>query len=165
MVLDLKRIFATDNSVLQIEHTLDMSDVDFMGNFPLKNPVKINGSISNKASVVSLNLLIEYEFSAPCDRCGIDAVHSHTVSVDKLLATAIERQESDTIITVPDMKFDVDEFVYSEVILDLPSKHLCKETCKGICCKCGKNLNEGDCGCSNKEVDPRLSKLMELLNN
>ena len=64
--------------------------------------------------------MIEYEFSAPCDRCGIDAVHSHTVSVDKLLATAIERQESDTIITVPDMKFDVDEFVYSEVILDLP---------------------------------------------
>ena len=38
MVLDLKRIFATDNSVLQIEHTLDMSDVDFMGNFRSKIP-------------------------------------------------------------------------------------------------------------------------------
>ncbi len=165
MILDLKRIFATENSVLPIEHTLDMSDVDFMGNFPLKNPIKINGSISNKASVVLLDLNIEYQFSAPCDRCGCDAVHNHTVIVDKLLATAIERQESDTIITVPDMKFDVDEFVYSEVILDLPSKHLCKESCKGICFKCGKNLNKGECGCSDKEVDPRLAKLMELLDN
>ncbi len=165
MILDLKRIFATDNSVLPIEHTLDMSDVDFMGNFPLKNPVKVNGAVSNKASVVSLSLNIGYQFSAPCDRCGCDAVHNHTVTVDKLLATAIERQESDTIITVPDMKFDVDEFVYSEVILDLPSKHLCKETCKGICFKCGKNLNNGECGCSDKEVDPRLAKLMELLEN
>lgn len=165
MILDLKRIFATDNSVLPIEHTLDMSDVDFMGNFPLKNPVKVNGAVSNKASVVSLSLNIEYQFSAPCDRCGCDAVHNHTVTVDKLLATAIERQESDTIITVPDMKFDVDEFVYSEVILDLPSKHLCKEACKGICFKCGKNLNNGECGCSYKEVDPRLAKLMELLEN
>ncbi len=165
MVLDLKRIFATDNSVLEIKHLLNMSDVDFMGNFPLKNPVKISGSVSNKASVVSLNLLIEYSFDAPCDRCGVDAIHNHTVTVDKLLATSIERQESDTIITVPDMKFDVDEFVYSEVILDLPSKHLCKDNCKGLCEKCGKNLNEGECDCPKKEVDPRLAKLMELLEN
>lgn len=165
MILDLKRIFATENSVLPIEHSLDMSDVDFFGNYPLKTPIKISGSISNKASVVSLVLTIQYEFSAPCDRCGVDAAHNHTVIVDKLLATAIERQESDTIITVPDMKFDVDEFVYSEVILDLPSKHLCNDDCKGICFKCGKNLNEGECGCSTKEVDPRLAKLMELLDD
>ena len=165
MILDLKRIFATDGSVLKIEHTLDMSDVDFMGNYPLNKPIKINGSVFNKASVVYLNLNIEYTFNSPCDRCGVDTEHNHTVIVDKLLATAIERQESDTIITVPDMKLDVDEFVYSEVILDLPSKHLCKPDCKGICYKCGKNLNEGECSCSDKEVDPRVSKLMELLNN
>ena len=165
MILDLKRIFATDNSVLEIEHTLDMSDVDFYGNYPLKNPVKITGSVSNRASVVSLNLNIEYIFAADCDRCGVFTQHNHTVIVDKLLATAIERQESDTIITVPDMKLDVDEFVYSEVILDLPSKHLCNDTCKGICFKCGKNLNEGECGCNTREVDPRLAKLMELLDN
>lgn len=165
MILDLKRIFANEGSVLNVEHSLDMSDVDFMGNYPLKNPVKINGTVSNKASVVSLNLSVEYTFAAPCDRCGVDTAHNHTVTVDKLLATAIERQESDTIITVPDMKFDVDEFVYSEVILDLPSKHLCSEECKGICFKCGKNLNEGECGCSTREVDPRLAKLMELLDN
>ena len=165
MILDLKRIFATDNSVLEIDHSLDMSDVEFFGNNPLKTPVKISGTVSNRASVVSLNLNIEYAFAADCDRCGVFAQHNHTVIVDRLLATAIERQESDTIITVPDMKFDVDEFVYSEVILDLPSKHLCKEDCKGICFKCGKNLNEGECGCSTKEVDPRLAKLMELLDN
>lgn len=165
MILDLKRIFATEGSVLNIEHSLDMSDVDFMGNYPLKNPIKITGSVFNKASVVSLNLDLEYTFAAPCDRCGVDAAHNHTVNVDKLLATAIERQESDTIITVPDMKLDVDEFVYSEVILDLPSKHLCSENCKGICFKCGKNLNEGECGCDTREVDPRLAKLMELLDD
>ena len=165
MILDLKRIFATDGSVLNVEHSLDMSDVDFMGNYPLKNPIKVTGSVFNKASVVALNLIIEYIFAAPCDRCGVDAAHNHTVNIDKLLATAIERQESDTIITVPDMKLDVDEFVYSEVILDLPSKHLCNEDCKGICFKCGKNLNEGECGCNTREVDPRLAKLMELLDN
>ena len=93
MILDLKRIFATENSVLEVNHSLDMSDVDFMGNYPLKDPIKITGSVSNKASVVSLNLNIEYTFAAPSDRCGVFAQHNHTVIIDKLLATAIERQE------------------------------------------------------------------------
>ena len=100
MILDLKRIFATEGSVLEINHSIDMSDVDFMGNFPLKNPVKITGSVFNKASVVSLNLIIEYTFAAPCDRCGVETQHNHTVTVDKLLATAIERQESDTSLCI-----------------------------------------------------------------
>ena len=45
MILDLKRIFANENSSLDIEHSLDMSDVDFMGNYPLKKPIKISGSV------------------------------------------------------------------------------------------------------------------------
>ncbi len=165
MILDLKRIFANENSCLQIEESLDMSAVEVSGNFPLKNPVIFKGSVFNKASVVSLKLDIEYQFSAPCDRCGCDTGHKHSVTIDKLLATALQRQESDTIITVPDMKLDVDELVYTEVILSLPSKHLCHEACKGLCQKCGKNLNEGSCECSFDEPDPRLAKLRELLEN
>lgn len=165
MILELKRIFATEGSVMQIDTVLDMSAVDVSGNFPLKKPVTVKGAVSNKASVVSLMLTICYEFDAPCDRCGTDAVNEHTVTVDKLLATSIERQESDTIITVPDMKLDVDELVYTEVVLDLPTKHLCSADCKGLCSVCGKNLNFESCDCLKGEVDPRLKKLFDLLEN
>lgn len=163
MVLDLKRIFANIGSNLPIEHTLDMSETDFGGGFPLKSPVKITGSIFNRAGVVTLCLNMEYEFTAPCDRCGVETSEICKVDLEKLLAVSIEGEASDTIITVPDMKLDVDELVFSEVYLSLPSKHLCSDSCRGICPKCGKNLNEGDCGCVFKEVDPRLSKLAELL--
>lgn len=165
MVLDLKRIFAGDNVPLQIECELDMSSLEFSGYFPLKNPVTVRGNISNRASVVLLNLEIKYSYEAPCDRCGEAVSKPHTVKVEKVLATSIEGEESDTIVTVPDMTFDVDEFVYSEVVLDVPSKHLCKDTCKGVCSVCGVNLNYGECQCEKKEVDPRLSKLLDLLNN
>ena len=165
MILELKRIFATEGSVMQIDTVLDMSTVDVSGNFPLKKPVTVKGTVSNKASVVSLMLTINYEFDAPCDRCGTDAVNEHTVTVDKLLATSIERQESDTILTVPGMKLDVDELVYTEVVLDLPTKHLCSAECKGLCPVCGKNLNVESCECLKKEVDPRLAKLYDLLEN
>lgn len=165
MTLDLKRIFATENSDLQINCSVDMSNLEFAGGFPLKKPVDVSGTVKNRAGVVSLLLNINYEFSAPCDRCGIDTVNKHTVIVDKLLAAALERQESDTIIEVPGMKLDVDELVYTEVVLDLPTKHLCRTDCKGICPQCGRNLNDGVCGCFDDGTDPRLAVFKELLEN
>ena len=50
-----------------------------------------------------------------------------------------------------------------DVVLNLPSKVLCKDDCKGLCPQCGKNLNDGPCDCK-EPVDPRLAGLLELLN-
>lgn len=165
MIIDLKHVFANENSSLPIEYSLDLSKVDFSGVYPLKKPVTITGAVSNKASLVELNAEILYEYDAPCDRCGVSAVSIYTLSINKSLAPSIEGEDSESILLVPDMKLDLDELVYSEVIVSLPMKHLCKEDCKGICAKCGKNLNEGKCDCPEKEIDPRLSALADLLNN
>ena len=164
MILDLKSIFANEGSVLPIAYEMDLSSVEFAGGFPLKMPVKVQGSVSNRASMVILMLKITYTFSADCDRCGVSTERVHTLSLNKTLAVSVESEESD-IVPVPGMELNVDELVFSEVYVDLPSKHLCNKNCKGICPKCGKNLNEGNCDCPTKEIDPRLSKLAELLND
>lgn len=165
MIIDLKRIFVNENSSLPIEYSLDMSNVDFSGCYPLKKPVEIKGSVTNKASLVELDTAVTYIYEADCDRCGVYTAKKHTLHIQKSLAPSIEGEESDSILLTPDMKLDLDELVYSEVIVSLPMKHLCNEGCKGICPKCGKNLNEGKCGCPEKEIDPRLSALADLLNN
>ena len=165
MVIDLKHIFVNVGASLPLEYELDLSAVEYSGLFPLKKPAVIKGTVSNKASLIRLEAEIVYEFSAPCDRCGVDTTRNHSVSLDKSLAVSIEGEDSDSIIIVPDMKLDLDELVYSEVIVSLPMKHLCSEDCKGICSKCGKNLNDGKCECPEKEIDPRLAVLAELLNN
>ncbi len=163
MLLDLKKVFAESNAVLPISFELDMSDVEFSGVFPLLTPVTANGSVSNKADMVELNLDISYKFEGFCDRCGNSTARNYSVKLNKVLAVSIEGEESDTIITVPDMKLDVDELVFTEVYLSLPSKFLCREDCKGLCASCGKDLNLGECGCNKREIDPRLAKLAELL--
>ena len=163
MVVDLKHIFVSDNSSLPLKYALDLSSIDYMGEYPLKKPVEIVGEITNKASLVRLEAEITFEFDASCDRCGTRTAKRHTLKVSKSLATSIDGEESDTIITVPDMKLNLDELIYAETVSNLPMKHLCDENCKGICSKCGKNLNEGECGCSKKEIDPRLSALADLL--
>ena len=47
--------------------------------------------------------------------------------------------------------------------LDMETKFLCREDCKGLCPTCGKNLNLGPCGCR-KQTDPRFAVLEQLLD-
>ncbi|KUK14592.1 MAG: hypothetical protein XD52_0144, partial [bacterium 42_11] len=58
---------------------------------------------------------------------------------------------------------DIEEDIKQFIILSIPMKPLCREECKGLCPVCGKNLNEGDCGCQRDLEDPRWSALKELV--
>ncbi len=165
MIIDLKSVFTGKNPSLRLDYLLDLSDFEYAGQFPLKKPVSLTGEITNKASLVRLLAHIEFVFDSPCDRCGKPTARKHVVTVDKSLATAIEGDDSDTILLVPDMKLDLDDFIYTETVVNLPMKHLCKADCKGVCSKCGKDLNEGKCDCVTKEIDPRLAVLAQLLDN
>lgn len=53
--------------------------------------------------------------------------------------------------------FNLGDLIREQVILAIPMQPLCNEDCKGLCQNCGKNLNEGDCGCSPNK--PRKSRL------
>ena len=66
-------------------------------------------------------------------------------------------------MVVPDDQLDLDQLLTEDILLDLPSKFLCSPDCKGLGPICGKNLNQGDCGCEKDTVDPRLAILKELL--
>lgn len=56
------------------------------------------------------------------------------------------------------------ELVHDLLFLSLPMRPVCKENCKGLCVKCGKNLNHVLCDCQHEDVDPRLSVLKQLLD-
>lgn len=165
MILDLKKLFITENYTLPIDYTVDLSDVEYSGAYPLKKPVTATGKITNKAGLITLSLKMVYVFSAPCDRCGLPTETCHTVELEKSLAPEIEGEDSDDIIIVEDLKLDLDELIFTEIVISLPMKHLCREECKGLCSICGKNLNEGSCQCETKTIDPRLSALADLLKN
>ena len=72
-------------------------------------------------------------------------------------------EENDEYLVVPDGLVNLDELVYADVVLELPSKNVCSEDCRGLCECCGANLNHGACGCKKPSVDPRLSALQDLL--
>ena len=57
---------------------------------------------------------------------------------------------------------DLTEAIRQYALLATPMKLICREDCAGLCPNCGCNLNQGPCGCSVQETDPRWAKLKEL---
>ena len=59
---------------------------------------------------------------------------------------------------------DLAPLVHELAWLSVPMQPLCKPDCQGLCMECGHNLNLGDCGCEEENIDPRLSVLKQLLD-
>ena len=59
---------------------------------------------------------------------------------------------------------NLDDIMTTAFVLSMDSKLLCRPDCKGLCCRCGANLNDGPCGCQ-PEPDPRFAALRQLLND
>jgi len=57
---------------------------------------------------------------------------------------------------------DISDDVRQTILLALPLKHVCREDCRGLCPRCGKNLNDGACDCKETSSDGRWDKLKEL---
>jgi len=74
--------------------------------------------------------------------------------------------DSDNLIYLPvdADKIKLDNELRDYAILSIPMKKLCNEDCKGLCYKCGKNLNNGSCDCESAEIDSRWKPLLELKN-
>ena len=81
-----------------------------------------------------------------------------------MLAETLENGENDEIVLLEDGEVDVEDLARTAFILDMDAKFLCSEDCKGLCPRCGADLNLGPCGCG-KETDPRLAALAALLEN
>jgi len=55
----------------------------------------------------------------------------------------------------------LEDVVREQVLLSLPSRTLCNADCKGLCPRCGQNLNTGTCNCD-RPTDPRWNALSGL---
>ena len=56
----------------------------------------------------------------------------------------------------------LEDVVREQVLLSLPGRTLCQEDCKGLCARCGQNLNSGSCNCAATAMDPRWNALQGL---
>lgn len=162
MFIALDSLFGGGVVRLPIDCEFDFSREELNGVFPFTTPVSLKGEIKNMAGVVTIEAQIKAELQIVCDRCAEEAKLVFDIEMVHGLVCSLNEDDNDDYILVEDMKLDLERLTLEDIYLALPTKFLCKEDCKGVCAKCGANLNEGSCDCK-KDIDPRLESLLELL--
>ncbi len=163
MILELQNLFQNSGEQLPFDTQFDFTQVDWNGLRPFVSPVYVQGLFRNEAGVVSVDMRVQFHFSAPCDRCAAEVDRAYDFRFRHLLADHLNDEDNDDFLLVEGMRLDLEDFVREDIFLALPTKFLCREDCKGLCPQCGKNLNDGSCSCK-KPVDPRLAVLQQLLD-
>lgn len=163
MLLDLKELFVSDGAVKDVSYTLSLSEVEIAGEHPFNSPVEICAHAANKAGMVTLELDASFTYHTACSRCLVPIERQFDYHFSHKIIENLEEDFNDDYIEAPDLSLDLDELCSTDILLELPTRLLCKGDCQGLCQKCGHNLNLGDCGCDKTEIDPRLEALKELL--
>ena len=135
-------------------------EFDFIGD------VAVRGEVTNRSGYMLLTLNADLKYRTVCARCLEEIERSLSLSLSKNVALPDSLNgEDDDYVLVEDSGIELHQCVQELLFLELPSRDLCKEDCRGLCVRCGKNLNHGECGCNRKEIDPRLAVLQKFLDN
>ncbi len=114
---------------------------------------------------------IRGKVSIACDRCTEETVFTIASDFDEFEEYPKDEEEikeelwGENRILFKEFNATLIDFgalLWEEFVLVLPSKPLCSKDCKGICSNCGKNLNNGICGCEDENQDPRFAALRNI---
>ena len=164
MLLGLSKIIDCPGASVPFSTSVDLSDLRYGICNPVSEPVLAQGVIRNTAGVLVMTGQIQTTIHGICDRCATPFDREILFPIDVVLVTELadEANEDEWVFPLEGDSADLDDIVRTVFVLNLDSKLLCKEDCKGLCHRCGKNLNDGPCNCQ-KELDPRFAALKQLL--
>ncbi len=165
MRLGLSKIIDCPGASVPFSTSIDLSDLRYGTCYPVSEPVIAEGVVRNTAGVLVMTGSVRTCIHGICDRCAAEFSRQEDIPLNVVLVTelASEENEDEWVFPLEGDSADLEEIVRTVFVLNLDSKLLCQEDCKGLCCRCGTNLNNGPCGCQ-KELDPRFAALKQLLD-
>jgi uncharacterized protein len=136
-------------------------------------PVDVRGSLSFDAPNFLIDASLTFTVQVPCDRCTAPVRQEIDGRLTALVHQASGRREPGGgerelkedelgVLEVAGDVLDTRPLVAEQVLLELPTRPLCREDCAGLCPTCGADRNLGPCGCRTEPVDPRWAALAAL---
>ena len=164
MLLGLSKIIDCPGASVPFATSIDLSDLQFGTCYPVSERVVAEGVVRNTAGVLMMTGSIRTCIHGICDRCATPFDRQMELPLDVVLVTELadEDHEDEWVFPLEGDSADLEDIIRTVFVLNMDSKMLCKEDCKGLCCGCGRNLNVEACTCQ-KELDPRFAALKQLL--
>ena len=167
MILNMGPILRGEITRMDISYELTPEPI-FDVTFP--ENAKVEGVLTDDAGYMRLHLTATLPYLGQCARCltPVEGVFTldfeRTVAAEGTISEEQLEENIDSYVMIRDGKLDVDEPLREELLISFPMRLLCDEDCPGLCPKCGKPKKDGDCGCPEKEIDPRLAVLKNWLD-
>lgn len=163
MKINVKRLLDIDGEKQRLSCEIDLSSYRQLGESVIPEPVKLEISLVNRATVLTLEYKASFVQRCVCDRCLKEEMLPRELNFSHTLVRSLNSTIEDGYLLVPDDILNMAEVAADDIRLELPNWHLCKDDCKGLCPICGADRNGKECGCVVKTVDPRLEVLKKLL--
>lgn len=147
MVVNLKQLYDIVGEKLSLDYAVGIERLNEVNGYSFSCPLTVKGSIVNRAGIVILNYTAEFTLNAVCDRCLAEFERSWKFDFEHVLVRSLNTDNDEYIVTESD-SLDMDELAIMDILLQIPSKMLCKDDCKGLCHHCGSDLNYNECNCN-----------------
>ncbi len=161
--LNIKELLRGDGA-LPFACEVDPAGLEFPSILRYASPLTASGSVRSSAGLLTLTGEVRVSLRCRCDRCGREYAREYASALDTVLVTEHQDEEDPDVFLVQDDCVDLEEIVTTAFVLGLDSKTLCRPDCKGVCPRCGHNLNDGPCACR-PEADSPFAVLGQLLND
>lgn len=112
------------------------------------SPLTVQGTYVVDKTNVYLDGFLTVDIEYKCDKCLKDFVNNLKTKFQASFCLAGGEYEN----IYSNYSIDLNKAVGQEVLLELPTKVLCNTNCKGLCPKCGVNLNDSGCNCDCEET-------------
>ncbi len=151
-----------------LSYTLKKTELNLTDKY-FNSPITIALSINKGSTEISINGEVQTIADLECDRC-LSLYQQDLKSLFKIILSQVDlsiMNSDENIIPISPNTSEVDitSPIRDTLILSVPMKKLCRKDCKGLCPKCGVNLNIEKCKCNATSTDPRLEPLKKILTN
>ncbi len=169
MLVNLSDVLTSEGRKTQISVPLEMTSfTSRLGHFLITQKSPVDFTFTNDGmNRAKVEGRVELTFRTKCDRCLTEVPTLLVLEFDRTVTSPgveLEEDSDDDRLFMEGYQLDVEAFVYDEILVNWPMKILCRPDCKGVCIVCGKNLNQGDCGCDTFVPDPRMAAIQDIFN-
>lgn len=159
------------SEVLPASHFPNLAEMEKAGECVFTAPVSARVSAAWEFDHVRAAGRVETAVRLTCSRClaeydapiASDFTIFYTEAKGEELDEEVELSDEELIsASYTGDEIDVDPEIAEQVMLEVPYKPLCSESCKGLCHQCGADLNAGECGCDRGGINLKMAALKNI---
>ena len=145
------------------------------GEWEFLAPIRIALRAFRVVDMIEIEGNIETSVRLPCSRClrpfetylkphfALTYMRRATDIIEDTEPKEVELSAEDMgIVYFQGEKINLKDAIQEQVIMEFPLRALCKQDCKGLCPRCGADLNEDPCDCDRRSWPGKFDVLKNL---